>query len=190
MAINDISFSEKSGDYQIRVNVGGGSLSISSMNTSLNDAFDSASLPSLSAKEVKKAVATQLKAMGISLANYGDPIVHFPKITFPEDERTILIEYPFQLNGFAVWNSNNNRESWSVLPTSPTPLMMTVAYDRVKGKIVNLSSIDIAKYEYANYPTLSKDEVLKEFTVGIKPLHAPEIIYLQKDINGEKYYVP
>jgi hypothetical protein len=55
---------------------------------------------------------------------------------------------------------------------------------------LSLNSIDIAKYEYANYPTHFKEEILKDFTLGMKKLNAPEIVYLIKNIDGESYYVP
>ncbi|MDR3168455.1 MAG: hypothetical protein LBU27_01455 [Candidatus Peribacteria bacterium] len=53
-----------------------------------------------------------------------------------------------------------------------------------------MNAVDIAKYEYVNYPTVSKEEILKDFTLGVKELNAPEIVYLMKNIDGEVYYVP
>lgn len=144
----------------------------------------------ISEKELKKTVAKQLKAIGVSLVNYGEPTVVFRKVVLPEDERYLLLEYPFLLNGFPVWNTNNNRSPQSPIPLDPVRVVMSVTYDRVTGEVISLVDVDIAKYEYANYPTFSKEEILRDFNIGMKKLNAPEIVYLKKYIGDEMYYLP
>jgi hypothetical protein len=67
---------------------------------------------------------------------------------------------------------------------------MWVSYNEGMTGSLSFHSVDIAKYAYVNYPTFAKDEILKDFTVGMKKLNAPELVYLQKDREGETYYVP
>jgi len=124
-------------------------------------------------KNIISTVESFLKSFNISLKDYGKPWL----VWFSEDSAEVF--YPLLLHGkYPVWNVDYN---W--------PLGVVVRYDALSRRI-SVSGIDIARYIYTNYPTLSKDEVLRDFSVGIKKLNTPEVVYLAKYIGDQLYYLP
>jgi hypothetical protein len=96
--------------------------------------------------------------------------------TETEHYRSIFI--PQLINGYPLWNALGNEQ-----------IGIRGSYNLMTNQI-SLNGVDIAQYEYVNYPTLPKEEILKDFTLGMKKLNAPEIVYLRKSLNDEVYYVP
>ncbi|MDR2190850.1 MAG: hypothetical protein LBP53_06895 [Candidatus Peribacteria bacterium] len=114
-----------------------------------------------------------LHSFNIPMQQYGEPQI------MRNDEAYISILYPFLLQEkYLVWDTTTNQ-----------PLGMEVAYE-VRTDTFSIYNINIAKYEYTNVPTLPKDEMLKEFTWGTQKLNAPELVYVVKYLEEERYYVP
>jgi hypothetical protein len=124
-------------------------------------------------KELLKQAEKLLRSFNISMKEYGEP-----QIT-RNDEFYINIFYPFLFQ--------EKYPIWEVVMDEP--LGMEVIYE-IRTNTFSIRNINISKYEYANYPTLPKEEILKDFTIGMKKLNAPEVVYLMKVIDGESYYVP
>ncbi|MDR0606829.1 MAG: hypothetical protein LBG52_00360 [Candidatus Peribacteria bacterium] len=91
---------------------------------------------------------------------------------------TILVFMPQLLNSYPVWD-----------PLTDKQLGIHGRYTVWKNQLA-LDNIDMAQYEYTNYPTLPKEDILQDFTLGVKKLDAPEVVYLMKNIDDETYYVP
>ncbi|MDR0651125.1 MAG: hypothetical protein LBG59_07195 [Candidatus Peribacteria bacterium] len=123
-------------------------------------------------KELFKQVEKLLNSFDIPLRHYGNPQIA------RADEFYINMFYPFLI-----------QEKYPVWSTFDHPLGITVVYNITLNE-VSITAIDIAKYEYVNYPTLSKEEILKDFSLSGEKLVAPELIYLVKHLEGEMYYVP
>jgi hypothetical protein len=137
----------------------------------------------LSEKEIEKLIEKKLKSLGISLANYGKAEL------LSSDAFTVAFAYPWMLNGYSIWDISDRPDFSPVVDWKIRPINMNIYYDRTTREIA-LYNVNIAKYTYANYPTLPKEEILKDFTVGIEKLNAPEIVYLMKTIDRESYYIP
>ncbi|GHV26274.1 hypothetical protein FACS1894176_06680 [Bacteroidia bacterium] len=100
--------------------------------------------------------------------------------------------YPFLFNGYSIWN-----------PRIDQQIGVKGVYNPVTDQI-SFSNIDIASYEYASYPIRSQEEVmenlptggdyfdggsLSEYAVGVK-LNIPEVVYVVKWIEKEKFFIP
>jgi hypothetical protein len=140
----------------------------------------------LSEKELNKRIEKKLKTWGISLKGYDSPRYSWLDESVRDswlDESVYVnwniveVFYPFLLNGFPVWDINFRQVG------------VRGTYN-IQFDALTLYGIDIAKYEYVPYPTFSKDEVLSDFTVGMKKLNAPEIVYLEKYYDDEVFYIP
>jgi hypothetical protein len=157
-------FDAQNGDVRVDVNAKNGEMYIFSVPVE----------PSLSLQDEKAFIKTAgniIKSFGISLASYGKPEYKTEGVLF----------YPFLLQGkYRVW-----------YPDDSKPMGIWVFYGNIQPTpTLSFHGIDIAKYEYTNYPTISKEEVLKDFTLGVKKLQVPEIVYLAKYRDGEWYFVP
>jgi hypothetical protein len=170
--------------YEIAVDMEKGYLSL--LDTTAAEIEEDFTGP-LSEKEISKRIEKKLKGLGISLAAYGKP--HFE---FTENSPEVWISYPLLLNGYPVWEPVFNHQ-----------LTMQAFYNMQSNQL-SLLSVDIAKYVYALYPTLSQEEVLEnlaqggdyfdggsksEYAVGIK-VEEPETVYLVKNVEEEVWYVP
>jgi hypothetical protein len=130
-------------------------------------------------KKLLKSIEQVVKSLGISVKEYGVPLIK------ELNDTRVSIGYPLLLNQKPVWEAAFNQQIMGV----------EVIYNFQDLSLSVWGSV-LGKYEYSNIPTIWKEEILKEFTVWIKKLDAPEVVYLYRQTGNEKgypvdtYYVP
>lgn len=174
-SLSSLQFVGSGGLYTISINPSIGEVSLYEKDSFGGD--DTLVEKKLSEKELNKRIEKKLKTWGISLKGYDSPRYSWLDESVYVNWNIVEVFYPFLLNGFPVWDINFRQVG------------VRGTYN-IQFDALTLYGIDIAKYEYVPYPTFSKDEVLSDFTVGMKKLNAPEIVYLEKYYDDEVFYIP
>lgn len=144
-----------------------------------------------SKKQIIKAVAKDLKQLGISTKNYWDWEVDTEN--YDEEMWIVNVFYPFKIQGKEVRDAEMDERIW-----------MQIAYDLNLQKVVSVMWIDIATYDISNYPTLDKSDIEKEIekwwdffeqwalheNSTVVLFDSMKIVYIPKYENWTTYYVP
>ncbi|MDR2540471.1 MAG: hypothetical protein LBD11_01490 [Candidatus Peribacteria bacterium] len=191
MTVESIVLQAKDGSpYSLYVDTVEGSIALSNsvlyeFDDSLGDSKPEVKMYAY--KDLSKKIEKKLKTFGISLVGYGKL-----QIETSSEDGLVEILFPSLFNGYPVWN-----------PQIDQQLGVKGFYNPETDQI-SLFGIDISSYEFANYPTRGQEEILaqlptggdyfdggslSEYAVGVK-LNVPEVVYVAKWVEKEKFFVP